>query len=202
MLDSSRDGLGRWRFRLPAPSSNRLWRFGKARRPTCWRHSKLWFIEPGATGLRAVANTMPRWKEHEHDNKYPATDPDSAFRKAVSAGFLKPRLSFSPGVVISRHRDAADYRAQTIHSRQRPGPDGDSELEMRRKQVIDRQNRLARIYLIRHGETEWSLSGRHTSRTDIPLTARGEDGARELGQRFRNIQFPRVLRTGRGTWTA
>jgi hypothetical protein len=157
---------------------------------------------------------MPRWKEHEHDNKYPATDPDSAFRnsvsvvreavsvqnstvrafrKAVSAGFLKPRLSFSPGVVISRHRDAADYRAQTIHSRQRPGPDGDSELEMRRKQVIDRQNRLARIYLIRHGETEWSLSGRHTSRTDIPLTARGEDGARELGQRLRNIQFARVL---------
>ncbi len=48
---------------------------------------------------------------------------------------------------------------------------------------------LPRIYLIRHGETEWSLSGQHTSRTDIPLTARGEDGARELGQRLREIQF-------------
>ena len=68
---------------------------------------------------------------------------------------------------------------------------------MGRKQVIDRQNMLARIYLIRHGETEWSLSGQHTGRTDIPLTARGEDGARELGQRLRDIQFARVLTTPR-----
>jgi hypothetical protein len=38
---------------------------------TCWRHSRLCIIEPGATGLRAVANTVPRWKGHEHDDKYP-----------------------------------------------------------------------------------------------------------------------------------
>ena len=44
---------------------------------------------------------------------------------------------------------------------------------------------IQRLYLIRHGETEWSLSGQHTGRTDIPLTARGEDEARELGQRLR-----------------
>ena len=54
-----------------------------------------------------------------------------------------------------------------------------------------------RFYLIRHGETEWSLSSRHTSRTDIPLTARGEDGALELGQRLRDIQFARVLTSPR-----
>ena len=54
-----------------------------------------------------------------------------------------------------------------------------------------------RIYLIRHGETEWSLSGQHSSRTDIPLTAPGEDGARELGQRLRDIQFARVLTSPR-----
>jgi broad specificity phosphatase PhoE len=55
------------------------------------------------------------------------------------------------------------------------------------------QSMLARIYFIRHGETEWSLSGRHTGRTDIPLTARGEDGARELAPRLRGIALARVL---------
>src|ERR1035438_2611640 len=65
MFDSSRDCLGRWRFRLRALSSNRLWRFGKATRPGCQRHSKLCIIGPDATGLRGVANTRPRWKEHE-----------------------------------------------------------------------------------------------------------------------------------------
>ena len=61
-MDECRDGLGRWRFRLPAPSSNRLWRFGTASRRTCRRHSKRSIIEPSATGLRAGANTTPRWR--------------------------------------------------------------------------------------------------------------------------------------------
>jgi probable phosphoglycerate mutase len=56
---------------------------------------------------------------------------------------------------------------------------------------------LPRIYLVRHGETEWSLSGQHTGRTDIPLTPRGEEAAQELGQRLRNIQFARVLTSPR-----
>ena len=64
-------------------------------------------------------------------------------------------------------------------------------------QVICRQNMRPRVYLIRHGETEWSLSGQHPSRTDIPLTAHGEDGALELGQRLRDIQFARVLTSPR-----
>ncbi|NQV28638.1 MAG: histidine phosphatase family protein [Rhodopirellula sp.] len=50
-----------------------------------------------------------------------------------------------------------------------------------------------RLYLVRHGETEWSLSGQYTGRTDIPLTAHGEDEARELGLRLRDIPFARVL---------
>lgn len=40
------------------------------------------------------------------------------------------------------------------------------------------------IYLARHGETAWSLSGQHTGRTDIPLTPQGEENARQLGVRL------------------
>ena len=46
----------------------------------CWLHSKLCIIEPSATRLRAVANTMPRWKGEEHDNKSPATRETCAAR--------------------------------------------------------------------------------------------------------------------------
>jgi len=56
---------------------------------------------------------------------------------------------------------------------------------------------LPRVYLIRHGETEWSLSGRHTSRTEVPLTARGEARARDLGPRLRDLKFARVLTSPR-----
>jgi len=50
-----------------------------------------------------------------------------------------------------------------------------------------------RLYLIRHGETEWSLSGQHTGRSDLALTARGEDEARGLAPRLREVQFAHVL---------
>lgn len=49
------------------------------------------------------------------------------------------------------------------------------------------------IFLIRHGETEWTLTSQHTGRTDIPLTVRGEDEVREWGQRLCGIPFAHVL---------
>lgn len=58
-------------------------------------------------------------------------------------------------------------------------------------------NNLARLYLIRHGETAWSLSGQHTGRTDIPLTEQGEQHARDLGKRLRAVKFSRVLTSPR-----
>ncbi len=48
-------------------------------------------------------------------------------------------------------------------------------------------------YLARHGETEWSLSGRHTGLTDLPLTTRGEKDARELGVRLSQLDISRVF---------
>jgi broad specificity phosphatase PhoE len=49
------------------------------------------------------------------------------------------------------------------------------------------------LYVVRHGETEWSLSGQYTGRTDIPLTPHGEDAARALGERLKDVQFSHVL---------
>lgn len=53
------------------------------------------------------------------------------------------------------------------------------------------------LTLVRHGETEWSVSGRHTGRTDIALTARGEDGARAIAPHLSGVAFARVLTSPR-----
>ncbi len=49
------------------------------------------------------------------------------------------------------------------------------------------------IVLVRHGETEWSLAGRHTSRTDLPLTERGRERARALAGQLAGRRFAVVL---------
>ena len=52
---------------------------------------------------------------------------------------------------------------------------------------------LSVVYLARHGETAWSLSGQHTGRTDLPLTERGERNARALGERLRGLTFAKIF---------
>lgn len=55
------------------------------------------------------------------------------------------------------------------------------------------QERLPRLYLVRHGETAWTRTGQHTGLTDLPLTAQGEQNARGAGERLRIVRAPRVL---------
>lgn len=52
---------------------------------------------------------------------------------------------------------------------------------------------IARLHLIRHGETEWSVSGRHTGRTDLPLIAEGEAQASALAAWLGRLHYARVL---------
>ena len=49
------------------------------------------------------------------------------------------------------------------------------------------------VVLVRHGETEWSRSGRHTSFTDVPLTEHGRDEARPLAARLADATFALVI---------
>ncbi len=53
------------------------------------------------------------------------------------------------------------------------------------------------VWVVRHGETEWSASGRHTSTTDVPLTAAGEASATELAPRLAAESFDLVLTSPR-----
>jgi probable phosphoglycerate mutase len=52
---------------------------------------------------------------------------------------------------------------------------------------------LPEVYLARHGETAWTISGQHTGRTDIPLTPRGERNAQHLADRLKGTTFDVVL---------
>lgn len=59
------------------------------------------------------------------------------------------------------------------------------------------QTRKNELVLVRHGETNWTLNGRHTSRTDIPLTTHGEEQARTVKNALRNRHFGLVLTSPR-----
>ena len=52
---------------------------------------------------------------------------------------------------------------------------------------------LPRLFLARHGDTAWTDSRQHTGRTDLPLNERGEERARQIGERLQRFSFQRVF---------
>lgn len=58
-------------------------------------------------------------------------------------------------------------------------------------------SRMGDIVVVRHGQTEWSANGRHTSRTDLDLTPEGEDRARALSRAFVTAGFVAVVSSPR-----
>ncbi len=59
--------------------------------------------------------------------------------------------------------------------------------------MTDHDAPASQLWLVRHGETEWSASGRHTSRTDLDLTEAGVEAARSVADKLRGTSFARVL---------
>jgi probable phosphoglycerate mutase len=57
---------------------------------------------------------------------------------------------------------------------------------------------MGELIILRHGETEWSRTGRHTGRTDVPLTTRGEEQARALGPAVAGLEPVRVVTSPAG----
>ena len=63
--------------------------------------------------------------------------------------------------------------------------------------TLEKRHATSRIVMVRHGQTEWSLSGQHTSVTDLPLTAAGEAEARRVGRALRSREFALILSSPR-----
>jgi probable phosphoglycerate mutase len=63
--------------------------------------------------------------------------------------------------------------------------------------MTDAQAAPLRIFLVRHGETAWSLTGQHTGSTDLTLTTAGEEQARKLAPALKHIGFSMVLTSPR-----
>ena len=62
-----------------------------------------------------------------------------------------------------------------------------------REEAVEPAAAPTRLVLVRHGETEWSKAGRHTSRTDVPLTDAGREQARRIGRALAGRTFSRVV---------
>jgi probable phosphoglycerate mutase len=71
-------------------------------------------------------------------------------------------------------------------------PDRPSRVDRRHEEVAVSESPFPQITLVRHGETDWSRSGRHTGRSDIPLTSAGEAAAQALAPRLASRAYAAV----------
>src|SRR6266850_5747 len=67
------------------------------------------------------------------------------------------------------------------------------ELESKVAEATKATKQLPIIYLARHGETAWTITGQHTGRTDLPLTEPGERNALRLAERLKGLTFAKVF---------
>src|SRR5262249_50051114 len=113
---------------------------------------------------------------HQHDaaraaGRAPAARPGAGRRQG--AADLRPRRRAQPRLPLEPHRRRhRDRRSQGRGAVNKYGQEG---------------------YLVRHGETEWTLSGQHTGSTDIPLTENGQRVAREVGEKLKGLKFAAVI---------
>src|SRR5262249_24523671 len=68
-----------------------------------------------------------------------------------------------------------------------------NETGTRLGQNVAMDNQLPVIYIARHGETAWTITGQHTGLTDLPLTPQGESNARGLAGRLKGLGFAKVF---------
>jgi broad specificity phosphatase PhoE len=109
-----------------------------------------------------------------------------------------PTLEIWDGQAINTARPAGSVSSRQLQSRRAAW-----RLHRRHGERLSVQSQDLRVYIVRHGQTAWSLSGQHTGRTDIPLTEIGEAEAKALAPWLRGIHFGHVLtsplRRARGT---
>jgi probable phosphoglycerate mutase len=86
----------------------------------------------------------------------------------------------------ARPRRRRDREREPIIAFRPPRDDGQARLSAQSGEPV------LEIYLARHGETEWSASGRHTGNTDLPLTLKGEEKAKALRPRLASLKFDAV----------
>src|SRR5579883_1846750 len=164
------------------------------------RAGRLFRVSPDSDMISAPAGCM--WLANVVPaGRHNPTSPDDRLKTGSSRGCRPPggRLPCPrggnelPGGQSSRHVRRDPHTAFSPPDRPRLRPDRLSISPGARAaggRVMAQP--LPLIQLARHGETAWSLSGQHTGRTDIPLTARGEQAAVRLGERLRAGSYARV----------